>query len=67
MASMTETKTLLFSFFETNANWIILLLICLCILMIGIIIRKFYLLLITIHLKKRLLQKIINVYENEDN
>jgi len=67
MASMTEIKALLISFFEANANWIILLLGCLCILMIGIIVRKFYLLLISIHLKKRLLQKIINVYENEEN
>jgi hypothetical protein len=66
MASMTESKELLITFFQTNINWIVLFLGCLCIFMIGVVVRKFYLIMISIHLKKRLFQKIIKVYENEE-
>jgi hypothetical protein len=63
---MTESKELLITFFQTNINWIVLFLGCLCIFMIGVVVRKFYLIMISIHLKKRLFQKIIKVYENKE-
>ncbi len=67
MASMTELKALLITFFKSDLDWIVLVLGCLCIIMIGIVVRKIYLIMISNHLKKQLFQKIIKAYESEKN
>lgn len=67
MASMTTVKAIIVTFFQSGNNWIILIFGCLCILLIGMIIRKLYLILMANHLKKQLFQKIIEEYENESD